>query len=258
MTVPDDGYKPRNRNHVDLDPDEREQRRRQRISRSKRRDHATSRAQAMLAPRDLRALRKHGAPVIDALKPLLRDAAAEVVALLTALGGEDTVSPQERSLIESAARLHVIERGHFMRWAQTHDPEDATRVASCAQAKRAALTSLGLQRREREVVSLGEYLALASSENEADAREAGASATNVTDSDAAVEVEVEDAAQANVEGEAVEDERDSDGASTSTAKRKSAEHPSGPRNRRRERVSDPPLCGSVRTEGDPAKEEPTR
>ena len=123
MTVPDDGYKPRNRNHVDLDPDEHELRRRQRIRHSKLRTHVKNRAEARIAPRDLRALRKHGVAVIPALKPLLRDAAAEVVAMLTALGGEETVSPQERSLIESAARLHVIERGHFMRWAQTHDPE---------------------------------------------------------------------------------------------------------------------------------------
>jgi len=85
------------------------------------------------------------------LRPLTQAAAAELSALLEALGGAERVSPQRRALIEDTARLGLVLRVSLLRVVQTGDGEAASCVNAAASARRANLQALGLDDRRDEL-----------------------------------------------------------------------------------------------------------
>lgn len=74
-----------------------------------------------------------------------------------ARGGEEHVTPAERSILESASRLSVPERFLLRRLLETGDPELASRLATVVGAKARLLGMVGLETR-REERDLNDYL----------------------------------------------------------------------------------------------------
>lgn len=122
---------------------------RERISKGMRRHHAQRREMARVAPADLQMLRRSGT-VPQTLKPLLTAAQVEALELVTALGGEDEVTPQKRQLIDDYARLGLVMRGELSRYVQG-DHDAGGRVSTLAGQRRSTLMLLGLDRFERPV-----------------------------------------------------------------------------------------------------------
>ena len=121
---------------------------RARISRSKREKHLRDRERelelAAISPRHLKALRKGiVSPSLEWLLPLAEEEGCELVA---ALGGPEEITPQRRAIIEDAVSLGMVLRAELGRYLQSRDVEAAARVSSLANARRAALTAVGLDR----------------------------------------------------------------------------------------------------------------
>ena len=90
------------------------------------------------------------------MKPLTLIAEEEVRAIFQALGGEDSVSEQERALVEDFARVGVVLRGELSRYlAGDHDAGKV--VGIIAGTRRSSLVALGLQRRAKEL-GLEDYI----------------------------------------------------------------------------------------------------
>ena len=102
-------------------------------------------------PSDRRAFERPGALVRPELRPLTQAAAAELSALLEALGGPERVSPQRRALIDDTARLGLVLRVSLLRVVQAGDGDAASRVNAAASARRANLQALGLDDRRGEL-----------------------------------------------------------------------------------------------------------
>jgi len=130
---------------------------RERISAGLRRYQARQRALARVLPTDLAAAERSGSVRPD-LRHAVGEAATELCAWVEALGGENAVSAQRRSLLQSAARLGVAERAITLRLLQTADTELASRLATVATSRRALLAAVGLDEQRHEM-SLSEYLA---------------------------------------------------------------------------------------------------
>lgn len=135
---------------------------RARISRGLKRFYARKRAVSLVTPRDLRLTDK--GLVAPSLRPALLAAEAECADVLEALGGADHVSPQRRVIVEDLARVGVALRGTLAAYVRTSDPELASKIGSLASVRRALLTALGLERREREI-DLKAYVAQRAAEN---------------------------------------------------------------------------------------------
>jgi hypothetical protein len=71
------------------------------------------------------------------------------------LGGD--LSTAERSILESAGRLHLIELAHFARWCRLQNDEDAASVRAVSGQRLKLLAALGLKRKPKEL-NLSEYL----------------------------------------------------------------------------------------------------
>ena len=123
---------------------------RDRVSRGVKGAVVRRRERARVAPKDLERLRRSGT-VAESLLPLLEIAADEACTLIGALGGPDVATPQQRALVEDFAALGLLLRSELARYAQAPDPELVGRVATCANARRATLSLLGLARFEREL-----------------------------------------------------------------------------------------------------------
>lgn len=93
--------------------------------------------------------------------PYLEAAGREAAELLDALGGVDRVSPQRRVLIEDTARLGLVLRSLLVSFVQGGgvDGETGSRIATLANARRANLSALGLDRHVEDVPDLTSYLA---------------------------------------------------------------------------------------------------
>jgi hypothetical protein len=127
----------------------------QRISAGLRRHHQRRREYQRVNPRDLTLIRS--GKVTASLRPLLPVAEAEMAELLEACGGE-SISPQRRAILEDAVRLGLVLRAELLRYAQTQDPDSASRVSTLANARRASLSAVGLDRFAKDV-DLRAYLA---------------------------------------------------------------------------------------------------
>jgi hypothetical protein len=142
--------KPKGRPHTAAD--------RARISRGVLRELEVRRARESVAPADIRALLKPGGAVLPEMRPLLDLAAIEKEALSTGLGGVECMSPQRLALLDDFVRVGVVLRAALARFAQTADPECASRVGTLASVRRASLVAIGLDEHRVEH-DLGEYLA---------------------------------------------------------------------------------------------------
>ncbi|MGH7177293.1 MAG: hypothetical protein ACREJC_07935 [Tepidisphaeraceae bacterium] len=79
------------------------------------------------------------------------------------LGGEECVSSMQLALLEDAARIGILMRAQLIRCMQADDehgvPKDAaTSAAQCMSQRRAALSSVGLERKARDVTSVQDVL----------------------------------------------------------------------------------------------------
>ncbi len=128
-----------------------------RITRGTRRGLDRRRERARLRARDLDALRKGIIPVCDAVLPHVVAAEHELAELPVACGG-DVISPQRRALLEDAARVGVALRSELQRYAETREPECASRLPGLVAARRTNLVAAGLDRLERDVPDLATYL----------------------------------------------------------------------------------------------------
>ena len=86
-----------------------------------------------------------------------RTAAAKLVrsvidAIAVDLGGIDTLSEGKRQLVQRAAVLGALIEEHEARWL-VGEPFDAAEYPAAINAQRRVLTSLGLERRARDVPS---------------------------------------------------------------------------------------------------------
>jgi len=131
---------------------------RERIRYGTRRALAVKREQLRTRARDVAMLRSGRVPVSEAVLPHLEAAEAELAGFLDALGGADEVTPQRRAVLEDVARLGVALRSELARYAETRDPDCASRLSSLTTARRSGLAAVGLDRVTREV-SLHEYIA---------------------------------------------------------------------------------------------------
>ena len=129
---------------------------RERVSRGVRRALERRRQAEQVTPSDLAMLERPGASVRPELRPLLEAARAEAESLLDALGPDP--SPQRRILVEDLVRVGLALRGQAIRYAQTGEPEAASRVGSLAAVRRASLQALGLDRVAQQVPDLRTYL----------------------------------------------------------------------------------------------------
>ncbi len=136
---------------------ERELRRRDRVSSGLRRYHEVRRRVERVGARDLVAIERSG-QVPEHLRPLIGDARKEFLAWADDLGGEDALSAMERTLLDDAATAGVLVRASLI-FALRGDRDAASRVSTLMASRRAALTAVGLERRAREVPSLATYLA---------------------------------------------------------------------------------------------------
>ena len=145
---------------------------RARISRGLKRYYERKRAVSLVTPKDLRLTDK--GVVAPSLRPALLAAEAECADVLEALGGADHVSPQRRVIVEDLARVGVALRGTLAAYVRTEDPELASKVGSLASVRRALLTAIGLERREKEL-DLQSYLTQRTAENRSGATNGGES-----------------------------------------------------------------------------------
>jgi len=90
--------------------------------------------------------------------PIVAAAEDEVRAILSALGGAENVSEQERALVEDFARVGVVLRGELARYV-AGDSKAGQVVGTLAGIRRASLVALGLQRRAKEL-GLEDYIEL--------------------------------------------------------------------------------------------------
>ena len=124
-----------------------------RISRSKREKYIRDRERelelAEIRPRHIKALAD--GVVSKSLAWLLPLAEQEGIELLTALGGPAEVSPQRRAIVEDAVSLGMVLRAELGRYLQSRDVEAAARVSSLANARRAALVAVGLDRIAKQI-----------------------------------------------------------------------------------------------------------
>lgn len=134
------------------------ERTRARISHGLRRYYDRKRREAEVKPQDLTRLRASGTVPVR-LVGFLEGAEVEAERLLEALGGPDRASPQRRALVEDVARLGLVLRAELARYVQAGDSDAAARVGTLANARRASLVALGLDRAAKPVPDLRTYLA---------------------------------------------------------------------------------------------------
>lgn len=106
-------------------------------------------------------LRRSGS-VSRALVPFVSQAHDEAGGLVQALGGEDQVSEQRMLLIRDTVRLGTLLSALLARALQREeiDPDEATKCATLANARRSNLVALGLERVARDMrLDLKSYLA---------------------------------------------------------------------------------------------------
>jgi len=107
-------------------------------------------------PRDLDRLRRLGV-VSEALKPLLEVSEVELEDWIVALGGIDEISPQRRAILDDAAGLGVALRAELGRFLRTGDPAPLSLVTTLANARRAALVSVGLDPVRADPLDVEDY-----------------------------------------------------------------------------------------------------
>lgn len=150
---------------------------RRRIARGLARFHAVRLARESYTPADIRALARPGGATRAEMRPLLEAAAIESETLLDALGGADRISPQRRILLDDFVRVGVVLRATLARYAQTADPECASRLGTLASVRRASLVAIGLDER-REELDLRGYMAKRAADAQ---REAASNRSGTTD-----------------------------------------------------------------------------
>jgi hypothetical protein len=111
-----------------------------------------------VAPSELFELEKSGT-VSDSLRPYAAQAIEEADGFARALGGVDVLSEQRLALIQDTARVGLVMRAVVARFLQGDgDPELASKIGTLASTRRSLLSTLGLDRMEREVPDLRAYL----------------------------------------------------------------------------------------------------
>ena len=117
-------------------------------------------ALARIAPRELLELQRNGT-LSGNLRPFAADAIGEAVSIVHELGGDAQITAQRLALVQDTARLGLLVRALVASIAQGEsiDVEQVSKVATLISARRSALQALGLDRVEREVESLSDYLA---------------------------------------------------------------------------------------------------
>jgi len=113
---------------------------------------------AKVSPNDLRQAKQRGT-VSPEIKLVLRGIEDELADLVDALGGLERLSPQRKAILDDVARAGLVAAVAGLRYVQEPDDADAAKLLLQAGAGRLrGLRALGLDRAERDVPSLGEYL----------------------------------------------------------------------------------------------------
>jgi len=137
------------------------------------------RAAAEILPADLQVLRSRQGPYRPEVAGLAMRGAAEQEELLAAVGGGDA-SPQRRALVRDVARAGVLVEALLLMFAQSGDPELASRIGTLLTTRRSGFQALGLERFAVDVPTLAARLA---DTREASQEGAGAETAEFGDSD---------------------------------------------------------------------------
>jgi hypothetical protein len=131
---------------------------RRRVGAGIRRHYERRREAERLGAGELAALERSGT-VSLALRPFVAQAQSEALDLVEALGGESCVSEQRMLLIRDTVRLGVMLAALVARALQREvlDLDEAGKIASLVNARRANIVAAGLDRVTREL-DLTEYL----------------------------------------------------------------------------------------------------
>jgi hypothetical protein len=128
------------------------------ISRGLKRYHERRRQSAKIRPKALDRLRGSGI-VSPSLQPLVDIAEEEMAALVASLGGVDTLSAQQRALLEDVVSVGVVLRGELSRYLTQNDAEAGVRVGSLANSRRSTLVALGLGSKKDDPLDISNYRA---------------------------------------------------------------------------------------------------
>lgn len=136
----------------------------ERIRRGSERGRERARLEREISPKEIQALRNCGA-IAESMKQPAREAARTAMALVDDLGGVDRISARQLSVIQSNARLELLERVVMVKLlahrSEKVDTELVGLVNRLANTRRALLTSLReLERHESEALDLQEYQSL--------------------------------------------------------------------------------------------------
>ena len=133
---------------------------RARIARGTRWGIEKRRRIARIAPGELLELQRTGT-LAPSLKPYAAQAVDEALGFVQALGGDEQISEQRIALIQDTSRAGLILRALVAHIGQsgTIDTEEVSKVVALINARRQTLGALGLDRVQRDVDSLPDYLA---------------------------------------------------------------------------------------------------
>ena len=130
---------------------------RRRISAGLRRAHERRRAVGDPRPAHVDRWIERG-EVPAELAALLDVRASQVEAMVQDLGGPEEVSAMERALLDGWLKAAVAADVEFSRLARGETEGATERLATFLNSARANLMALGIRRRARPVMEVGEYL----------------------------------------------------------------------------------------------------
>ena len=122
---------------------------------------ARGRERRFLRPTHIERWRRLG-EVHETMEPFIKARVEGFAELVTARGGIDELTPQERSLCESLFRLEVLEDACFAiilrDGVEKVDGKILERLTATATSKRSTLALLGLRRQTKSVPTMQQYI----------------------------------------------------------------------------------------------------
>ena len=99
-----------------------------------------------------------GSDVAAPLKPFVAARRKEIREIIEDLGGEGEVTAMQRGLLDGYFKSAVCVDSEFYRFAATQDPEALLHINKYIATCTKILTTLGLNRRAKQVPSLNDYV----------------------------------------------------------------------------------------------------
>jgi len=137
---------------------------RRRISKGLKQYYARRRETSLTRPSHVDTWKRTGV-ITPQLRPIVERRAAQVEAMVQDLGGPSEVTAMQRATLDTWIQAMVGADTQFQRLLTGEVTEVPERLVTCLNAARAALVVIGMERRQREVASLSDYLAAKKAED---------------------------------------------------------------------------------------------